>query len=108
RRANFFNHTPGGVFSIWAKTFQPDGGGIFQDVSSITANTPYTFSSFLYFEAGFTTITDPVTAQVGLAWLDAGGNPVGSPTFLNIAPADNPPIGTWTQYTLNNINAPTG
>ena len=31
QRAAFNNHTPGGVFMIWAKTFQPVGGGIRQD-----------------------------------------------------------------------------
>src|SRR5262245_57505161 len=109
KRAAFFNHTPGGRWSVWARTFEPLGGGVFQDVSGITAGTNYTFTSFLYFEAGYTTITDPTNAELKLTFLDSGNNQVGSPTILDIPPnTPGLPVNTWTQYSLNNVTAPVG
>src|SRR4051812_11853542 len=37
QRATFANHTAGGSWSVWNKTFQPVGGGIHQDVLNISA-----------------------------------------------------------------------
>lgn len=108
QRAPFANHTPGGVFSIWAKTFQPAGGGIFQDVGSITAGAMYDFSSFLFFEPGYLDITDPVAIRLELSWRDGGGMPVGTPTQLNIAPSAAPPIGVWTSFGVDDVVAPVG
>src|SRR4051812_23912428 len=43
-RAPFQNNTPGGTRSIWAKTFHPAGGGVFQEVN-ITAGATYDLTS---------------------------------------------------------------
>jgi hypothetical protein len=107
QRAAFNNHTPGGVFMLWAKTFQPVGGGAFQDVN-IFAGQTYNMSSWLFFEGGYTTITDPVAARLAVSWLTSGGSPVGSPTILDIPASPAPPTGTWTEYFLPPIVAPAG
>jgi hypothetical protein len=101
------NPDPTSVFGIWAKTFQPAGGGIFQDVGSISPGANYDMKAFLFFENGFATITDPVAARMQLSWFDAGSNPVGTPTTLDISPASNPPLSAWTQFTLS-ATAPVG
>src|SRR5215213_5310311 len=46
-RAGFQNHTPGGSRMIWGRTFEPAGGGVFQNVG-ITAGAQYDLSSWLF------------------------------------------------------------
>ncbi|MCS7033760.1 MAG: PEP-CTERM sorting domain-containing protein [Phycisphaerae bacterium] len=107
-RATFRANT--GSWAIWSKTFQPIGGGYFQDVN-IIAGQSYNFSAFASFEAGFLTITDPVAAEMRLSWRDSGGGQVGTDHVITITPADNPPAGSpavWIPYSLNNLVAPAG
>ncbi|HSV15492.1 MAG TPA: hypothetical protein VLI90_14625, partial [Tepidisphaeraceae bacterium] len=68
QRAQFYNNTPGGNTSIWAKTFQPAGGGIEQVVNVIAGST-YNFQSYVLFESAYNTTT--ATIQLGLTFLDA-------------------------------------
>jgi hypothetical protein len=104
QREHFVNHTPGGTFGIWGKTFQPAGGGIFQNVG-ITAGANYSLTSQIYFESAYPTTS--ATTQLQLTWMDAGNNPVGSAAVLNIAPASVTTTGAWTPFTLNGT-APAG
>jgi hypothetical protein len=90
----------GGTWNVWCKTFQPAGGGIHQDVD-ITPGTNYSLSAQSYFETAYPTTT--ATMQLGLIWLDAGSNPVGTPDFLNIDPTSNPPTGVWSTQSVNGI-----
>ena len=53
KRQTFANHTPGGQYMIWGRTFEPLGGGVTQDVANITPGANYDFSSFMFFESGF-------------------------------------------------------
>src|SRR5262245_61483662 len=46
-RATFANPAPGGTFGLWAKCFQPAGGGVTQTLTGIQAGQPYDFSSFM-------------------------------------------------------------
>lgn len=104
-RATFRANT--GSWAIWSKTFQPIGGGYFQDVN-ITAGESYNFSVFGSFEAGFLTITDPVAADARVTWY-SGDTPLANPAVISITPADNPPAGSpavWIPYSLNNLIAP--
>src|SRR5262245_23765490 len=48
-RASFANHPPG-TFGLWAKCFQPAGGGVTQTLTGIQAGALYDFSSFMFFE----------------------------------------------------------
>src|SRR4051794_23028315 len=52
RRAVFQNHTPGGRWGIWSRTFEP-AGGVFQDVTGLTGGGTYNLSAFLYFETNY-------------------------------------------------------
>lgn len=111
KRATFANHTPGGQFMIWARTWEPLGGGVTQDVTNITPGETYDFSAYLFFEAGFATIPedpqDPVAAQLQMTWLDSGGTPVDLPTTLSIFPSTAPPASMWTFYEISAV-APVG
>ncbi|WP_428938065.1 hypothetical protein [Fontivita pretiosa] len=105
-RASFgVNHTPGGSWVFWARTFEPFGGGAEQTVG-ITAGGQYDFSSWLYFEANYP--TSGATTQLILTFLDSGGNPVGSPSQLNIDPTTVSQTGVWTQYSILDVVAPAG
>jgi len=99
------NNTPGGRFGLWAKTFQPIGGGAFQNVG-IVGGANYAFRSFLNIESGFFTIVDPVALRMQITWLDGGGSPVGSLATLDITTASTQLSG-FNQYTLN-ATAPAG
>jgi hypothetical protein len=92
--------TPASEFGIWAKTFQPAGGGIFQDVTGLTGGANYELKSIMFIEAGFLTITDPIEAIMRLTWLDAGGGQLPNPSELNITPASSPPVDTWAPFSL--------
>jgi hypothetical protein len=96
-----------GQWAIWAKTFQAIGGGFSQEVN-IQAGQQYDFSANLNVEGGFLTITDPVGLDMRLTWLDSGGSPVGTESFLNITPASNPAIDTWIPLSINDVVAPAG
>jgi hypothetical protein len=105
QRANFFNNTPGGQWSLWAKTWEPAGGGAFQDITGVTPGTNYSLTSKVYFENNYNQST--ATIQLGLTFMDSGGNQVGSPFFTNIDPTSNPPTGTWTNQMVSGL-APAG
>ena len=105
QRAHFKNHTPGGVFSIWAKTFQPAGGGIFQEVTNISPGANYNLTSQLYFESAYPT-TEAVM-QLGLTWFDAAGSQVGTPNFTLIQPSSITTTDVWTPFSVSGT-APTG
>ena len=109
KRDAFQNHTPGGRWSVWARTFEPLGGGVSQNVSGVSAGTDYSFSSYIFFEPGYFTITDPVSARISLTFLDSGNNQVGSPTNLDLLPS-TPGLmsNVWTQFTLSGVTAPVG
>jgi hypothetical protein len=104
-RANFQNHTPGGTYMLWGKAWQSAGGGAFQDVA-VTGGGSYSISSFMYFEAGY-----PATlsiTQMGVTWLNSGGTPVGTPSFLNIDPTMTPvTTGSWQPFSFT-ATAPAG
>jgi MYXO-CTERM domain-containing protein len=104
KRAIFQNHTPGGRWGLWARTFEPSGG-VFQNVSGISAGTTYTFTSQLYFEQNFNQTTATVLGS--LTWLDAGGGQVGSPSSFMIPFSANPTPNVWTPFTISPV-APTG
>ena len=93
--------TPESTWGAWAKTFQPAGGGIFQEVSGLSAGANYDFKSIWFIEPGFLTITDPVAALMRLTFLDAGNNPIGTPTELRVTPASTPPTDAWTPFMLS-------
>jgi hypothetical protein len=108
-RANYYNNTPGGEWSIWEQSFQPYGG-VYQNVSNISAGTPYTFSGYEYFEANY-----PSSGAVGdleLTWFGPGtigaGAPMeGTPAELLIQP-NTVATGVWTKYSITNAMAPAG
>jgi hypothetical protein len=107
-RAQFANHTSGGVYGLWAKTWQPAGGGVTQTLSGIQPGALYDFSSWMRFEAAFPDINEPCNAILRVTWLDSGSNPVGSPTTLSIAPDSGVPIDTWIELGFNDVAAPVG
>ena len=92
---------PSSEFGIWAKTFQPAGGGIFQDVGGLTPGANYELRAHLFIEPGFLTITDPVAAVMRVEWLGGAQNE------LSITPASNPPTNAWTPFSLM-ATAPAG
>src|SRR5439155_3987093 len=98
QRATFQNHTPGvgNTWSVWCKTFEPAGGGIHTnpDIGNISPGATYTLSAFAFFETTYPTTT--AVMQLGMTWLDSGGNPTGTPAFLNIDPTSNPATNVWT------------
>src|SRR5438046_3155875 len=76
QRANFHvNENPtGGTRDIWAKTFDPLGGGVIQNVSGISAGTNYTLSTQNYFETTYNTTSAFI--ELGLIWMNASNQPV--------------------------------
>jgi hypothetical protein len=108
-RANYYNHTAGGEWSMWEETFDAYGG-VYQNVGNVEAGTPYTLSAYEYFEPNY-----PATGAVGdleLTWFGPGtigvnASEVGSPAELLIEP-NSVTTGVWTQYTISNAMAPTG
>jgi hypothetical protein len=104
-RANFANHTPGGTYSIWMKTFEPAGGGVTQTVGVIPGNT-YNLSSYVFFETVYPTTSAQI--QLQMTFQDSGGNQIGSPTEFDINPTDNPPTNAWVLENAPAAVAPTG
>jgi hypothetical protein len=104
RRAVFQNHTPGGRWGFWARTFE-DNGGVTQNVAGIVAGSTYTFSSQLYFETNFNQTTATVLGQ--LTWLDNSNNQVGSPSSFQVPFNSNPPTNAWTPFSIS-PTAPAG
>ena len=104
QRANFQNHTPGGLYSIWAKTFEPAGGGVTQNVS-VVPGSMYNFSSQVWFETVFSQTGAQI--QLGLTWMDASNNPVGTANTFNIDSSSNPPVNSWQSYGFGGV-APVG
>jgi hypothetical protein len=102
-RQTFQNHTPGGQWMLWAKTFQPVGGGAEQVVDT-TPGAEYDLSSFLYFETNYP--TSAAVMQLRLTWLNSGGGQVGTPSLLEIQPASVTTTGSWVEYNLNDVVAP--
>lgn len=95
------NNTPGGRWGLWAKTFQPIGGGAQQDVT-IVPGAEYAFSSFINYETNFLSIEDPVSLRMQVTWLDAGNNEVGTRSTLDLTPLTAPqPALEWRQFSLN-------
>ncbi|HRK31951.1 MAG TPA: hypothetical protein PLD59_12805 [Tepidisphaeraceae bacterium] len=108
-RASFgvANNTPGGLYGLWLRTFQPIGGGATQLVTGITGGAEYNFSGWLNVENGFSAIEDPVALRLQLRWLDAGNSPVGTPATLDLTPQSGITPLVFAQYTLT-ANAPVG
>jgi hypothetical protein len=96
QRASFNNHTPGGTFMIWMKTFQPIGGGI-QQTAPVVGGTSYDLSAWFFFESSYPQ-TEAI-ARMSVTWLDAGANPVGDAFVFDILPFNVLVTGEWTQYT---------
>src|SRR5262249_43198268 len=102
-RANFGNvphHLPGTTWSVWAKTFEPLGGGVTQNVG-ITGGTSYTLSGFTFYQDGY--FQSGATIQMGMIWLDGSNNPVGTPAALNIDPTSAPTINTWLSNSFTGL-----
>src|SRR5207237_483145 len=87
QRATFANHTTGGQWAVWNKTFQPAGGRIEQEVLNASAGASSTLNAFSFFETTYPTTS--ATTQLQMIWEDSGGNPIGTPATLNIDPASN-------------------
>jgi hypothetical protein len=122
------NHTPGGTWGVWLKTFEQGTQGVYQSFNSgVQPNTPYTFSGWYYFESAFDSTSDAVV-DVELTFLGASNNDLGGDTATYIyasttAQADDaswvagnsavdqsfvsPPVNTFTQYSVT-ANAPAG
>ena len=92
---------PSSEFGIWAKTFQPAGGGIFQDVTGLTPGASYELRAHWFIEAGFLTITDPVAALMRIEWQGGAENE------FSITPASSPPVDAWTPFSIM-ATAPAG
>jgi hypothetical protein len=104
KRAVFQNHTPGGRWAVWCRTFE-DNGGVTQNVAGIVAGSNYTLSSQMFFEANFNQTTATVLGS--LTWLDNSNQQVGSVSSFQIPFNSNPPTGAWTPFSINPV-APTG
>jgi hypothetical protein len=112
-RANYYNHTPLGEWSVWEQTFQPTNGGINQNVSNITDGTTYSLSCYYYFEAAEPTIPGEVS-DLALTFLNAAGNQTVGPVDGNgysdatyIPSSSVTTTGEWIQYTVSGV-APAG
>lgn len=96
-----------GNYGLWLKTFELIGGGAYQD-AVVVANTPYNFSAWAKYEAGFTS-QDITAVDVKIDWLDTGGGTI-STDGISITPQNVGtvvgPADTWTQLTLNGLMAP--
>ncbi len=104
-RATFAKNT--GLYGLWLKTFNLIGGGASQD-AVVVPNTPYNFSVFAKYEAGFTSESGTLV-DANIDWLDAGGSTI-STDGIHITPETVGtvvgPADTWTQLHLNGVTAP--
>lgn len=104
-RATFAKHD--GLYGLWMKTFELAGGGASQE-AIVVPNTPYNFSAWAKYEAGFAN-EDITSVDMKLTWLDSGGGTISS-NGINITPQTvgavvGAPL-TWTQLSLNGLIAP--
>lgn len=96
-----------GLYGLWMKTFQLIGGGASQE-AVVVPGTPYNFSAFAKYEAGFTSQVGTLV-DMKLEWLDSGGGTIGT-DGITVTPETAAtvvgPADTWTQLALNNLMAP--
>lgn len=104
-RATFAKHE--GLYGLWMKTFQLIGGGASQE-TVVVGGTPYNFSAWAKYEAGFTSQVGTLV-DMKLEWLDSGGGTIGT-EGINITPENAGTVvgaaDTWTQLSLTNLLAP--
>jgi hypothetical protein len=109
-RATYYNHTPGGTESIWLQTYDPIGGGIYQDVPDVVAGTTYQLSAYFLFESAYTDTS--TTLDMQMIFEDSGGNQLSDQEIL-IQPTDPIPsnpalVGVWNLFTTPSTIAPAG
>jgi hypothetical protein len=105
QRATFYNNTPAGEWSVWLKTYEAAGGGIFQDVP-VVAGSNYNLTAQFLFESAFPSIPGG-TVDLQLMWLDSGGNPIGTPAINTIQASSVTTTGSFIPETVSGI-APAG
>ncbi len=111
QRSTFHASPPANQYNIWAKTFESLGGGVTQNFSNgFTIGATYNLSSQIFFESAYPTTSAQIL--VGLDWMDAGGNLVGTPAVNTINPTDASVAnaiasGTFTTFSISGV-APAG
>jgi len=104
-RANYYNNTPGGDWSIWLQAYQAPGGAYQTYTGGVTAGATYTMSAYWLFEPGYPQ-TDAVS-DMEIYWQNNSGGEVGTPAQLLIQPYQVNANETWSQYQVSGM-APAG
>ena len=104
-RATFYNHTAGGSWSLWLKSFEAAGGGATQTVPIVTGQT-YTLTADMLFEPSYPNIPG-IDSFLSLQFQDASGTNVGDAFVNHIDPASVTANKTWSPFSITGT-APAG